>query len=148
MTIEEKLENELKNAMKSRDEIKVSTIRMLKAGINNVKLEKNIKALDDPGVVKIVQKQVSEHRESIEQFEKGKRDDLVSKEKKELDILLAYVPAEMPEGELKNLIAETLKEAGVTSKSEMGKAMKAVMGKVRGRADGKRVQGFVSELLG
>lgn len=147
MTLEERIENEFKAAMKTRDAIKVSTLRMLKAAINNDKLDRNKKTLSDGEIIKIAQQQVKQHKDSIEQFKKGKRDDLVEKETKELEILLAYMPEQIPDEELKKIIEETVKELGVTSKKEMGRVMKAVMEKVKGKAEGKKVSQIVSGIL-
>ncbi len=148
MSLEERIENEVKAALKQRDKIKVSTLRMLKADIINTKLDQNKKALKDEEIVKIIQRQVKQHKDSIEQFEKGKRPDLVEKEKKELDILLSYMPEQLSEEELKKIIADTIKELEATGKGEMGKVMKSVMERVKGRADGKKVSQIVSSLLG
>ncbi len=148
MSLEERIENEFKAALKQRDKIKVSTLRMLKADIINTKLDQNKKALKDEEIVKIIQRQVKQHKDSIEQFEKGKRQDLVEKEKKELDILLNYMPEQLSEEELKKIIADTIKELEATGKGEMGKVMKSVMERVKGRADGKKVSQIVSSMLG
>lgn len=147
MSLEERIESEFKSALKKRNKISVSTLRMLKAEINNVKLDRNKKTLNDEEIVRIVRHQIKQHRDSIEQFEKGKRQDLVEKEKKELDILLCYMPEELSEEELKKIIDEVIKELKATGKKEMGKVMKAVMEKVKGTADGKKVSQLVSERL-
>lgn len=147
MALEEKIEQEFKAAMKNRDAVKVSTLRMLKAAMNNFKLDKNKKILDDGEIIKIIQTQVKQHRDSIEQFEKGGRTDLVEKEKKELAILMAYMPAQCPPEELKKIIEETIRELGASTKKDMGKVMKAVMEKIKGRADGKTVSRIVSDIL-
>jgi len=147
MTLEERMESEFKASMKARDSLKVSVLRMLKADINNLKLDQNKKALTDDEIIKIVRRQVKQHKDSIEQFKKGAREDLVEKETKELAILLSYMPEELPEDELKKIIAETVKELGATGRKEMGKVMKAVMEKVKGAADGKAVSRIVSEIL-
>ena len=148
MSLEERIENEFKAALKQKDKIKVSTLRMLKADIINIKLDQNKKTLKDEEIVKIIQRQVKQHKDSIEQFEKGKRQDLVEKEKKELDILLSYMPEQMSEEELKKIINDTIKELKATSKNEMGKVIKSVMERVKGRADGKKVSQIVLSMLG
>jgi len=147
MSLEEKIEKEFKAAMKARDTVRVSTFRMLKAEINNFKLERNKSALTDEELIKIVRRQVKQHKDSIEQFEKGKRQDLVDKEASELAILKCYMPEELPEEELKALIAEVVKDLGATSKKEMGAVIKAVMQKAAGKADGKSVSRIVSGIL-
>ena len=148
MSLEERIENEFKAALKGRDKIKVSTLRMLKADIINTKLDQNKKTLKDEEIVKIIQRQIKQHKDSIEQFEKGKRQDLAEKEKKELDILLSYMPEQMSEEELKKIINDTIKELEAKSKSDMGKVMKSVMERVKGKADGKKVSQIVSSILG
>lgn len=148
MTLEEKIEKEFKTAMKERAAVKVSTLRMLKADMNNVKLDKNKKTLTDEELIKIVQRQVKQHKESIEQFEKGKRGDLVEKEKQELKILEGYMPEGCSPEELRRIIEETLEELGAKSKSDFGRVVKTVMGKVKGRADGKTVSQIISGMLG
>lgn len=147
MRLEEKLENEFKAALKEKNAIKVSTLRMLKADINNLKLDKNIKDLSGEEIVRIIKRHVKQHKESIEQFEKGKREDLVEKETKELNILKGYLPEEMPEEELKKIIKDTVSELKASGKKDMGKVMKAVMQKVKGSADGKKVSEMVSGML-
>ena len=148
MTLEERMENEFKSAMKEKNAIKVSTLRMLKADMNNVKLDKNKKNLGDEEIVKIVQRHLRQHKDSIEQFEKGNRPDLVEKEKKELEILKRYMPEALPEKELKKIIAAAIEETSAAGKKDMGKVIKAVVEKAKGRADGKTVSRLVSVMLG
>jgi len=147
MSLEERIENELKESMKKKDVVKLSTIRMLKAEINNVKLDKNKKSLDDGEVMKIVQKQVKQHKESIEHFKKGDRLDLVEKEEKELKILMGYLPEQLSDDKLKKMVEEAIRETGATEKKDMGKVMKAVMAKAKGQVDGKKVSQMVSGIL-
>lgn len=147
MTIEEKIDNEYKTSLKAKDAIKVSTLRMLKAEINNVKLNQSKPELKEADVIKIVHRQIKQHKDSIEQFEKGNRTDLAEKEKKELAILSDYMPEQLSEDELKKIITETIKELEATTKKDMGKVIKAVMGKAKGKADGKAVSQIVSQML-
>lgn len=147
MSLEERLENEYKSALKGGNRIKVSTLRMLKADINNVKLEQNKKTLNDEEIIKIIERQIKQHKDSIEQFEKGKRQDLVEKEKKELDILSSYMPQQLSLEELKKIIDEVIKDLGTTSKKDMGRVMKSIMEKVKGRADGNKVSQIVMSIL-
>jgi uncharacterized protein YqeY len=146
--LEEKIEREFKTALKARDALKLSTLRMLKADMNNVKFDKNKKTLADDEIIKVVQRQVKQHKDSIEQFGKGNRQDLVEKEKKELDILMAYMPEQCSAEELKKIIEEAIKETGAGTKKDMGRLMKAVMEKVKGKADGKTVSRIASDMLG
>jgi len=148
MSIEERIESEFKAAMKGREALKVSTLRMLKAEITNSKIKAGDKKFEDADIIKIIRGQVKKHRDSIEQFEKGKRQDLADKEKKELGILLTYLPEEIPEDRLKEIASETISELGASGKKDMGRVMKAVMEKVKQAADGKTVSRVVSGLLG
>jgi uncharacterized protein YqeY len=148
MSLEERIEGEFKAALKAQDKIKLSTLRMLKADINNLKLEPNKKALTDADIVKIIQRQVKQHKDSIEQFEKGKRDDLAEKEKKELEILSGYLPEQLSEEELTKIIKDAVKELEATSKKDMGKVIKTVMERVKGKAEGKTVSRIVAAMLG
>jgi len=147
MKLEERMGREFISALKAKDAIKVSTLRMLKTDINNFKLDKNKKEFTDDEFIKIVQRQVKQHHDSIEQFERGGRQDLVLKEKKELDILLAYMPEQLSEEKLKEIVRETIKEQSATTKKDMGKVMKAVIEKVKGTADGKIISRIVSGAL-
>lgn len=147
MTLEKKIENEVKAALKNGDKIKVSTLRMLKADIANARLTGEKRDLKETDILKIVQRQIKQHKDSIEQFEKGKRQDLVEKEKKELLILQGYMPEQLSDQELENIISETVSELGATGKKEMGKVIKAVMEKTKGRAEGKKVSQIASGLL-
>jgi len=147
MTLEEKIEVDLKEALKARDAIRVSTLRMLKAGTKNLAIEKRVEKLEDRDVLSVISKQVKQHRDSIEGFTKGGRQDLVDKEKAELAILEAYLPKQLPPEQLRAIIKSTIEKVGAKSKADMGKVMKAVMEEVKGQADGKLVSQIVSEEL-
>ena len=147
MKLEEKINSDLKQALKDKKEGVVSTLRMLKAAIESLSIERKRAELKDEDVAKLVRTQIRRRKESIEQFTKGKREDLAEKEKRELDILKVYMPEELGEEELKKIAREAIAESGAASKSEMGKVMKVMMGKVKGRADGKTVSSIVSGLL-
>lgn len=147
MSLEKKIEADIKVSMKEKNVLKLSTLRMLKAEFENVKLDQNKKELNDGEVTKVIQRQVKTHRDSIDQFEKGKRDDLVEKEKKELDILLSYLPRQMSEEDLKKIVAETIKELGATTKKDMGRVIKTVIEKTKGKTEGKAVSQIVSSIL-
>ena len=147
MSLEERIEKEFKEALKDRNELKVSTLRMVKAAINNLRLDGNKKDLGEQDIMKIIQQQIKQHRDSIEQFKKGNREDLVGKESKELAILQSYMPKQLTEEELKKLISDAVSELGATSKKDMGKVIKAVMEKVKGKAEGKTVSQIVGSIL-
>ena len=147
MDIYEKIESRMKEALRGKDDVTLSVMRMLMAAVKNAEIAKKVKKLEENDVIQVIQRMIKEHEESIDQFGKGKRPDLVDKEKKELEILLKYVPAQIGEAELAAIVKVTLQEAGITSKADSGKAMKAVMEKVKGKADGKMVSQLVLSLL-
>ncbi len=147
MDIYERIDSQMKDAMRNKDSIRLSTIRMLMAAVKNAEIAKKVKKLEESDVVQVAQKMIKEHKESIEQFEKGNRIDLVDKEKLEMAILQKYVPEQMSADELLMVVKATIQEMGVISKAETGKVMKAVMEKVKGRADGKVVNQLVMSLL-
>ena len=147
MDLYENINSEIKEAMRGKDTVRLSIMRMLLAAVRNTEITKKVKKLEDPDIVQVVQKLIKEHKESIDQFEKGNRPDLVNKEKAELDILQKYVPAQISEEELTGIVKATVQEMGATSKADTGKVMKAVMEKVKGKADGKAVNQLVMSLL-
>lgn len=145
----EKIKTDLKTALKEKNEVTISTLRFLLAAIHNKEIELNKRGkLTDDEVTGVVRLQVKQHKESIEAYQKGKREDLVKKEKQELAILRKYLPQELPVKELEKIISQTIKEVGAKSPADFGKVMGAVMGKVKGRAEGKAVAETVKKLLG
>lgn len=143
----ERMDKELKDAMRSKDTLKLSVLRMLMAAVKNTEIAKKVNKLGDADTIQVVQKMIKEHKESISQFEKGNRTDLVDKEKAEMEILQKYVPAQMTEEELAGIVKATVQEMGAASKADTGKVMKAVMEKIKGKADGKIVNQLVMSLL-
>ncbi len=147
MTLEEKIDADLKEAMKAKAEIKVSTIRMLRAGMKNLAIEKKAEKLEDKDVLSIISKQVKQHKDSIDQFAKGNRQDLVDKEKAELAILGSYMPKLLSADELKVIIKSAIEKVGAKGRADMGKVMKAAMEEGKGAIDGKMLSQMVSEEL-
>lgn len=147
MGLVEKINNDMKESMKARDEVRLSAIRMLKAAIKNREIEKGSPPTDDD-VVSVVSSMIKQRRDSVEQYEKGGRRDLAEKEEAEIRVLEGYLPAQLSEDEIVGIIKEAVAEAGASSPSEMGKVMKLVMPRVKGKADGKLVNQKVKELLG
>lgn len=145
-SLKEKLDEKLKQAMKSRNEIEVSTIRMLRAAIKNREIEIR-KPIDDAGVVSLVQKMVRQHEEAIEQFKKGNRHDLVEKELKEVSVLKPLLPVQLPLPEIEKAVQMAISKMGAQSLKQMGEVMKAVGGELAGRADMKEVSRIVREKL-
>lgn len=133
--------------MKARDETRVGTLRMVMTAIKNAEVERG-HPLSDEETVEMIAREAKRRRESIDAFSKGGREDLVAKERAELAILEAYLPAALSEAELLALVDEAILETGAIMPADMGKVMKAVMPKVRGRADGGAVSSAVRARLG
>lgn len=139
---------EMKEAMKGGDPLKVSVIRMLRASIKNKEIEKGKShPLTDADVMELIASSIKQHRDSIEQFAKGKRDDLVAKEQKELELLQNFLPPPLTPQELEQKIREAIQASGATGLKDMGKVMKVVMPQLVGRADGSAVNKLVKDLL-
>ena len=138
---------DLTEALKSREEVKVSTLRLLISNINNAKIAKG-EELSDDEVAEEIAKDAKRHRESIDAFVKGGRSDLADKEKEELAVLEKYLPEQLTREEIAKFVVEAISQTGASSPSNMGKVMSAVMAKVKGRADGGAVSALVKEKLG
>ncbi|HOW34970.1 MAG TPA: GatB/YqeY domain-containing protein [Candidatus Omnitrophota bacterium] len=147
MLLEERIAADYKEAMKSKEAAKVSALSFLRAQLKYAAIEKKAEKLADADVVTVVKKQVKQRQDSIAQFEKGGRSDLVEKEKTELAILKSYLPSEMSEGELKTIVEAAVKEAGATGIKDMGKVMKVILSQVAGKADNTMVSNLVKEAL-
>ena len=147
MTLPERIDADLKDAMRAREAGKLSVLRGLKSALKYAAIEKADAALDDAAAVQVIRKQVKQRQDSIESFEKGGRPELAAKEKEELEILNAYLPKGLSVEELSALVRETIAEVGATSKAQMGAVMKALQAKVAGRADGKTLSAEVQRQL-
>ena len=146
MSLKERLKEDMKAALKAKDKEKLSVIRMLQALIKNAEIDKRGE-LTDEEIVSLLMKYAKQRRESIELYEKGGRQDLVEKEKRELQIVESYLPKQMSEEEIREVVTEVIKEVGASSPKDLGKVMQAVMPKVKGRADGSLVNRVVREFL-
>jgi uncharacterized protein YqeY len=142
-----KLQEQLKNSMKSKDEVRTSVLRMLISDFKYAKIEKRGE-LDEAESTQVVKKAIKKRKESIEMYEKGGRPDLASKESAELKILQEFVPAEMDEASIREKVQEVILELGATDKKDMGRVMKEVLSRYKGQIDGKVAQKIVSEKLG
>ena len=149
MTLQQRVDADLKDGMRAQDATKVGVLRMLKSALKYSAIEKGgaEAELDDTEAVQVIRKQVKQRQDSIESFEKGGRAELVEKEKKELSILNEYLPQAMNADELGKIVRETIAEVGATTKAQMGAVMKAVQTKVAGRADGKTLSQEVQKQL-
>jgi len=150
MTLTERIDTELKEAMRAKDATKLGVLRMLKAALKNAAIEKSGAEgqLNDAESIQVIRKQAKQRQDSIASFEKGGRTELAAKEKEELSILNSYLPAAMSAEELANIVRETITEVGATSKAQMGIVMKELQAKVAGRADGKTLSAEVQKQLG
>ncbi|HWN97211.1 MAG TPA: GatB/YqeY domain-containing protein [Methylomirabilota bacterium] len=150
MTLQERIDSDLKDAMRAKDAAKLGVLRMLKSALKYSAIEKGgaEAQLDDAEAAQVIRKQVKQRQDSVEQFEKGGRPELAAKEKDELATLNAYLPQGLSTEELEKIVRETIGEVGATSKAQMGAVMKALQGKVAGRADGKTLSQEVQKQLG
>ncbi len=146
MGLEERLLDEMKEAMKSNDKLRLSTIRMIRTAVKNKEIEQR-KRLDDETILRVIQGMVKKGEESVEQFKLGGRMDLVEKETKEMEILRSFLPQPMSQEEILKIIDQTIEETKASSLKDMGKVMKSVMPKLGGRAEGALINRLVKEKL-
>lgn len=143
-----KIKGDMLGALKSGDKFRADTLRYLLSAIHNAEISKGKDAtLNEEELIEVLQKQVKQRQESIEAYKKGERADLVEKEQKELEIIKGYLPEQLPDGEIKKLAEEAIKEVGAKDPKDMGKVMGALMPKVKGLADGSVVSRVVKEQL-
>ncbi len=147
MSVKQKLEDDLKTAMRARDELTKTTLRMALAAVKLAEVEAQ-GSLEDKQVVAILQHEVKSRRESIADAQKADRPDLITAAEAEIEVLSPYLPVEFTEAELEKIVIDVIAEVGAVSMNDMGKVMKIVMPKVRGRADGGVVNRIVREILG
>jgi len=154
MNLKEKIKSDLNFALKEKKEAEVSVLRQLLAAVLNKEKEKRYKSkeekdiqLTDEEITEVISSEAKKRKESIEGFEKGNRQDLAEKEKKELEILKKYLPEQMSQDEIKKLAEEAIKKVGAKEQKDMGRVMAELMPKTKGRADGSLVSKIVKEIL-
>jgi hypothetical protein len=149
MTLSQRIDSDLKEAMRAKDATRLSVLRMLKSALKYGAIAKpGAEAeLSDAEAAQVIRKQVKQRQDSIESFEKGGRTELAEKEREELSILNAYLPQAMSADDVAKVVGETIAEIGATSKSQMGAVMKALQAKVTGRVDGKTLSAEVQKQL-
>ena len=149
MSLKEKLANDMKEAMKAREAGKerLSVIRLVRGAIRQLEIDQRVE-LDDEGVLAVISKEVKQRRDSIEEFKKGGREDLVAQNEADIAILMEYLPAQLTEAEVKALVDEAVAAVGAKDPKDMGKVMKELMPKVKGKADGKLVNQLVKVAIG
>ena len=149
MTLAQRVDEDLKQAMREKNATKLGVLRMLKSALKYSAIEKSGAEgeLNDSEAAQVIRKQVKQHQDSIESFEKGGRAELAAKEKNELSILQSYLPQPMTAEEIAKVVRETIAEVGATSRAQMGAVMKALQSKAAGRADGKTLSQEVQKQL-
>jgi uncharacterized protein len=149
MTTQERIDADLKAAMRSRDADRLSVLRLVKSALTNAAIEKHGSAggLGDADAIAVIRKQVRQRQDSIESFEKGGRPELVAKERKEIEYLSEYLPKPLSDDEILLLVKEAIAEAGATSKAQMGAVMRIATERAAGRVDGKTLSQVVQKAL-
>jgi len=146
MSVMERLNQDMKQAMKDKAAGKLSVIRMVKAALKNEEINKG-RLLSEDEELTILTRELKQRRDSLQEFEKAGREDLAEKTREEIAVLTEYLPAQLSEDEIRQIVREAISATGAVSKKEMGKVMGAIMPKVKGRADGTLVQKIVSDEL-
>jgi uncharacterized protein YqeY len=146
MALRERLNEEMKAAMKAREQEKLGALRLLLAAVKQREVDERI-TLDDAGVVAVVEKMIKQRRDSVSQYEKGARQDLADKEKFEISVLEGYLPQQLSQAEIESIVAEAVAATGAKSPAEMGKVMGVVKPKLAGRADMGKVSALVKARL-
>ena len=147
MSIKEQLTADMKEAMKAHEKERLSVIRSARGAIRQAEIDGGHTELDDAAVIGVLSKEVKMRKDSIEEFKKGDRQDLVEKTQAEIDVLMKYLPEQLGEEEVKALVKEAVENVGAKTPKDMGKVMGVLMPKVKGRADGKMVNQLVRSML-
>ncbi|MDF2945657.1 MAG: hypothetical protein K0S51_336 [Bacillales bacterium] len=147
MSLLDRLNSDMKDAMRNKDKEKLSVIRMVKASIQNDAIKLMKQELTEDEQLTVLTRELKQRKDSLQEFEKAGRDDLVEKLKTEISILHAYLPEQLSEEELVTIIKQTISDVNASSKADMGKVMGAVLPKVKGKADGGLVSKLVQQLL-
>ena len=147
MTLKDKLAEDLKFSMKSKDTIRKNTVQGIRAAVLQVEMDNKI-TLDDEGVIEVIAKELKKRKDVLPDYEKSGREDLIGDLKKEIDVLVGYLPSQLTKEELDEIVKKSIETVGATSIKDMGKIMADVLPKVKGRADGKMVNEIVRTYLG
>ncbi|MDK2794038.1 MAG: uncharacterized protein PWP75_667 [Caldanaerobacter sp.] len=146
MTLKERIYKDMVEAMKSKDAFKKNILSMVRAAILQVEKDTQ-KELDDEGVISVISKEIKQRKEVLPEYEKSGRQDLVDKAKKEIEIMESYLPEQLSEEEIEEMVKKVIEETGTKSKSDIGKVMGKIMPMVKGRADGNLVREIVTRHL-
>lgn len=147
MALKQQIQADLMAAMKAKEEVRISALRMLKAAILKFEVSGERKEASDNDILTLITKEIKQRRDSAEQFKQGNRPEMAEKEEKEVDVLKTYMPPQLSDDELEKLVKEAIAESGATTKKDMGKVMAVLMPKVKGMADGATVNKMVMALL-
>ena len=146
MSLKEKLQEDLKSSMKNKDTIRKSVVTLIRAAIKQHEVDNRVELADD-AIIDIISKQLKQRKDSLAEFEKANRDDLVEETKSEIQVLEGYLPQQLSEEELEKIVIETIAEVGATSMKDMGKIMATIKPKNAGRADGRKINELVKKNL-
>lgn len=146
MSLKEKLADDLKSAMKEKNLVRKNVVQLIRAGILQIEKDKQI-TLDDDGILEVIAKQLKQRRDSLPDYEKSGREDLISELKSEMDVLMEYLPKQLTKEELEVIVKEAIKKIGASSVKDMGKIMAEVMPLTKGRADGRLINEIARNLL-
>ena len=147
MSLQLRIQQELKSAMMAKDNERLSTLRLLKSALGYLQVERKTDQLSDADVIALTQKEVKKRRDAIEQYEAGGRAELAEKERREIAVLETFLPQPLSEAELEAMVKAAIQETGATSKKDMGPVIRAVQTRAAGRADGKTISTMVGRLL-
>jgi uncharacterized protein len=146
MTLRERMDTALKAAMKERDELRLSVIRMVRSAVKNREIEQK-KEMQDEGITEVISSLVKQRRESVRLFREGDREDLAAKEEKEIEILLGFLPRQLDRAEIEELVDSVIRSLSAQGAKDMGRVMKELQPQLAGRADGRLVSEIVREKL-
>ena len=146
MSLKDKLNDDLKSAMKEKDTIRKNVVQLIRAGVKQIEVDKRV-TLEDEGVLEVIAKQLKQRRDSLPEYEKSGRDDLVAQLKREMEILMGYLPKQLTHEELEAIVKEAVEATGAATMKDIGKVMAYVMPKTKGVADGKEINAIVRSLL-
>ncbi len=146
MSLKERLADDLKAAMKDKNVVRKNVVQMVRAGVLQFEKDKQV-TLDDEGVLDVIAKQLKQRKDSLPDYEKSGREDLIATLKAEMDVLMEYLPAQLTREELEVIVKEAVEKTGASSMKDMGKIMAEVMPKTKGRADGKMINEIAKAMI-
>lgn len=146
MNLKEKIEEDFKSAFKAGEAIKLSVLKMLRAEMHNTEIAKR-KELSDEEIIDVVLREIKKRKDAVELYEKGGRQELADKEKKETETLMTYLPEQLSEEEIRNLVKKAIEQTGAKEIKEMGKVMAVLMPQIKGRADNSLISSIIKEML-